>query len=174
MFERNRVEAIEHSGVAVEITTDAGETISGQMVVGAGRNLSQVLNGDGGFIEFEPWGGDRMYVSKSSLRAIKPAQAPRPESLKGRINAMDGFDPYMILGVRKGADLDEAKNAWRRLSMAYHPDRYAMAELPDEVTTYLAGMARRVNAAYAALETALANRKTVPLRQTPVHAPPRG
>lgn len=168
MFERNRGDTIEQ-GVAVEITTDAGETIAGQLVVGLGRNFAQVLNGDGGFVEFEPWGGERFHISKRSLRSVRLVRTTRPESLSGRINATDGFDPYTILGVRKGASLDEAKSAWHRLSMAYHPDRYASAELPDEVTSYLAAMARRINAAYAALEIALAPRKPVALR--PVASP---
>ena len=38
------------------------------------------------------------------------------------------------------------------LAKAYHPDRYATAELPEEVRDYLAAMARRINAAHAALE----------------------
>jgi hypothetical protein len=173
MFERNRIDTIEHNGLAVELTIDTGETVGGQLVVGAGRTLAQMLNGDGGFIEFEPWGGERVHLSKRSLRAVKLLQTPRPESLSGRINAMDGFDPYTILGVRKGVGLDEAKRAWHRLSMAYHPDRYAAAELPAEVTSYLAAMARRINAAYAALESTLASRKTVPLSSPPVYTPPR-
>jgi hypothetical protein len=174
MFERNRVDTIEYTGVAVEITTANEDTIAGRLIVGPGRNLAQVLNGDGGFVEFEPWGGDRVHFSKRLLRSIKLVQADRPESLSGRINAMDGFDPYTILGVQKGASLDEARNAWHRLSMAYHPDRYAMVELPAEVTAYLAAMARRINAAYAALETALTPRKTVQPRRAPTYVTPSG
>lgn len=176
MFERNRIDTTEHNcnGIAVEITIDTGETIGGQLVVGTGRGLAQVLNGEGSFIEFEPWGGERVHLSKGSLRSVKLVQTPRPESLSGRINAMDGFDPYTILGVRKGVSPDQAKSAWHRLSMAYHPDRYASAELPAEVTAYLGAMARCINAAYAALETTLAPRKGVPLRSTPVYPPPRG
>lgn len=172
MFERNRVDTIEQGGVAVEITTDQGEILAGQVVVGTGRNLAQILNGDGVFIEFEPWGGERVHISKGSVRTIKPVRATRPESLGARINAVDGFDPYTILGVRKGVSLDEAKSAWHRLSMAYHPDRYAMAELPEEVTTYLGAMARRVNAAYAALEATLVNRASGAVRRAPVRSPP--
>ncbi|MGE0765329.1 MAG: DnaJ family molecular chaperone [Hyphomicrobiaceae bacterium] len=171
MFERNRIETTEQGGVAVEITTDSGECFAGQLLVGRGRNFVQALNGEGDFIEFESWGGDRSYVSKRALRSVKLVQAARPESLKGRISAMDGFDPHTILGLRIGAGLDEAKAAWHRLAKAYHPDRYATAELPEEVTVYLAAMARRINAAYAALETTFAPRKSVPPQRAPAYEP---
>ncbi|MEZ5818007.1 MAG: J domain-containing protein [Hyphomicrobiaceae bacterium] len=171
MFERNKIDSIEHSGMAVEISTDTGETIGGQLLVGMGRSLGQVLNGEGGFIEFEPWEGERVHIAKASLRAVKPVKTTRPESLKGRLAAMDGFDPYTILGVRKGAGLEEVKRAWHRLSMAYHPDRYAAAELPVEVTEYLSAMARRVNAAYAALEPALASKKSSGHQAAPLYRP---
>jgi hypothetical protein len=174
MFERNRVDTIEYAGVAVEITTANEDTIAGRLIVGPGRTLSQVLNGDGGFVEFEPWGGDRVHFSKRLLRSIKLVQTNRPESLNGRVNAMDGFDPYTILGVQRGASLDEARSAWHRLSMAYHPDRYAMVELPEEVSAYLAAMARRINAAYTALETALTPRKAVKSRPAPAYAASKG
>lgn len=155
MFERNKVDAVDHQGVAVEIVTDTGETIGGRLLVGAGRTLASVLNADGGFVELEPWGGERTLISKASLRTVKLVQATKPESLKGRIVAADGFDPHAILGVRPGVGLDEIKVAWHRLSMTYHPDRYASAELPAEVIEYLGAMARRINAAYTALESML-------------------
>ena len=56
-----------------------------------------------------------------------------------------------------------------RLAKAYHPDRYATAELPAEVRDYLAAMARRINAAHAALEVPL---KKQAVRQEPVFTSP--
>jgi len=169
MFERNKVDAVDQQGVAVEIVTDTGEKTGGRLLVGAGRTLASVLNADGGFVEFEPWGGERALIAKASLRTVKPVQPTRPESLKGRIASTEGFDPHTILGVRPGAGLDEVKIAWHRLSMAYHPDRYASAELPTEVIEYLGAMARRINAAYTALESMLQpNRKAGP-RAEPIY-----
>ena len=59
----------------------------------------------------------------------------------------DGFDPFVVLGIAPGADKEEIRRAYVGLAKNYHPDRYATAELPDEVRSYLADMARRINAA---------------------------
>lgn len=32
-------------------------------------------------------------------------------------------DPYKVLGVKAGDDLDTVKKAYRKLAMKYHPDR---------------------------------------------------
>ena len=53
------------------------------------------------------------------------------------------------LGGGLGIPYNETENP-----ESYHPDRYAQADLPNEVREYLAAMARKINAAFAALETA--------------------
>jgi DnaJ domain len=54
--------------------------------------------------------------------------------------------------LRTGAARDEIREAYVALAKAYHPDRYANVVLPPEVADYMAAMARRINAAHAALE----------------------
>ena len=51
-----------------------------------------------------------------------------------------------------GATHDKIRQAYIELAKIYHPDRYATVTLPVEVTDYLSAMARRINAAYAALD----------------------
>lgn len=176
MFERNKIDNVEQQSVAIQLTTDGGDTLSGRAMIGIGRTLASVLNGPDVFIEFEPWGGERVLISKAKIRSVKVLQVAKPDSLKGRIAAMDEFDPHTILGVKAEASLEEVKSAWHRLSKAYHPDRYASAELPTEVLDYLAAMARRVNAAYAALEGPLqARRRNAAMRTDAVYTSvPRG
>lgn len=170
MFERNRTDTVEQQGVPVEITLADGTVEAGRLLISLGRSLVEVLNGAGGFIEFEPWGGERLYLSKASLRGIKLVQVPKTTSLKSRLDTLDAFDPHGVLGVAAGATLNEIKAAWHRLSMAYHADRYASANLPSEVTDYLSAMSRRINAAYAALEApALLSRKAAAMREPPVY-----
>ncbi len=146
------------------------------MLVSPGRSPAEILNGTGDFIEFQPWAGERLFLAKGAIRNLKLTPMPRAESLKGRVAAQDGFDPYAVLGVAAGSGLDEVKAAWHRLSKAYHPDRYATADLPAEVVEYLSVMARRINAAYAALEGPLTlARKSAALRQAPIfESRPRG
>ena len=152
MFERNKVDNIEHAGTPVEITSLNGDVLKGRMLVAMGRNIFDVLNGAGGFVEFEPFGGDRTYIAKASIHNVKMINVPNARSLDERLRDMDGFEPHGILGVSHQASFEQVKAAWHKLSMAYHPDRYASAELPAEVQSYLSAMTRRVNAAYAALE----------------------
>jgi len=175
MFERNKVDSVLTNAVPIEITTDGGEVLGGRLLIAAGRTLVEVLNGPGAFIEFEPWGGEAVLVAKSSLRTIKIIQIAKAENLNARVLAAESFDPYSVLGVPPGVGFEEVKNAWHRLSKAYHPDRYASAELPQEVVGYLSAMARRINAAYAALETTLVgSRRAVAMRSAPIFtSPPR-
>jgi hypothetical protein len=156
MFERNKVDNADSPGIPVEIVADSGDTLKGRILVSANRNLAEALNSPGGFIEFEPWAGERILIAKSSLRSVKPTRTPKPASLGGRVATLNDFDPFAILGVTADSSHDEVKSAWHRLSKTYHPDRYAAAELPAEVLDYLSAMARRINSAYAALEAPVA------------------
>jgi DnaJ domain len=138
-------------------------------VVAAGRTLFEVLNGSNAFLEFEPFGGEKAYLAKSTLKSVKLISVPRAHNLSGKLREIDGFDPYGVLGVPTEAPWDQVRGAYLKLSKTYHPDRYATAELPDEVRDYLSNMARRVNAAYAALEAPhLARKEAASLRQAPI------
>ena len=152
MFERNRVDNVpEPSAVPVELTLVDGEGEKGKLLVPAGKLAAEVLNGAAMFVEFEPYGGERRFIAKAQLASVRLVGVPRTQTL-GRRSAQDGFDPYDILGVSPGTSWDEVRQAYVRLSKAYHPDRYSTAVLPDDVKDYLETMARRINAAYTALE----------------------
>ena len=173
MFERNKIDNAEQGLVSVELTMQEGRTLSGKIAMPPGRGVLDYLNGGANFVEFESFEGDRRYLAKSSLLEVKQMSVPRGVNLNQRLRDLDGFDPYTILGVDRGANWDETRSAFHRLAKVYHPDRYATAELPDEVKTYLSTMARRINAAYAALESVHAQRKQVAeLRQQPVYTSP--
>ena len=170
MFDRNRIDYTpEPGGIPVDIALADGTIAKGKLLVPLGKTLADVLNGPGSFIEFQPYGGERSYLAKAQLASVKPIDAPRAPNLGARLADPGGFDPYAVLGLAMGASRDEVRQAYFRLAKAYHPDRYATAELPAEVRDYLAAMARRINAAHAALEVPL---KKQAVREEPVFTSP--
>jgi hypothetical protein len=153
MFERNRIDNVpEANAVPVEIAMTDGAVVKGKLFVAVGKTAADILNGGSAFIEFEPYGGERSYLAKALLASVRLVGMPKPPSLAARLRDVEGFDPYAVLGVAAGCDREEMRRAYLVLAKCYHPDRYATAELPEEVRTYLADMARRINAAYQALD----------------------
>ena len=171
MFERNKIDNTQElAGVSAEITLDDGQVLKGRFAVPISRTVYDVLNGAGGFVEFEPFEGERQLLAKSTLRAVRLLNPPKLAELGRRLRDLDGFDPHGVLGIKAGAAWEDVRAAYHRLAKAYHPDRYANAELPGEVRDYLAGMARRVNAAYAALESTPQVKKAAAERAASVYS----
>ena len=161
MFERNRPEAHEQGAVAVEIALDDGTADAGKLLIPASRSVFDVLNGPALFLEFEPFEGERRFIAKSALKAVKLLAGAKPQNLAQKVRDLDSFDPHAVLGVVVGATWDDIRAAYLARAKTYHPDRFSGVELPAEVSAYLSGMLRRINAAYSALETAEQSRKAV-------------
>ena len=170
MFERNAVAVHEQGAVAVELVLDDGSIAAGKLLMPASRSVVDILNGAAIFFEFEPYDGERRFIAKSALKSVKLLAGPQAVNLGQKVRDLDGFDPHTILGVKAGADWDDIRAAYVALAKSYHPDRYANADLPPEVAAYLSGMLRRLNAAYAGLETAhQARKQTVSRRAAAVY-----
>jgi hypothetical protein len=153
MFDRGKINHVsETNAVPVEIALADGSVGKGKLHVALSKTVADVLNSGGGFVEFEPYGGERGFLAKSQLVSVKLVGVPKAPSLNARPREADGFDPHAVLGIAPGADKEEVRRAYVGLAKNYHPDRYTTVELPDEVRSYLADMARRINAAYAALD----------------------
>jgi hypothetical protein len=168
MFDRKT--EIQEAAIAVEVTFDDARTVKGKCIVPVQKQLADVLNNANPFIEFEPFGGERQYVAKSSLKAVRPVAVARGPNLAARLRDLDTFDPHAVLGVTGAATWDEIKAAYHRLAKTYHPDRYSTAELPPEVRDYLGSMARRINAAFSALEDPhIEKKQAVAARARPIY-----
>jgi hypothetical protein len=170
MFERNKIDNSEQGTIVVSITFTDGSTQVGKVLLPIGRSLGDLINNGQLFIEFEPYGEERAFVAKSRIVLIKAVSPGKPVNLQNKLRELDGFNPHDILGVAPETPWDQIKPAYFRLAKTYHPDRYATAELPEEVTTYLQAMARRVNVAYTTLEAKHVVRKEAQsLRQAPIY-----
>lgn len=67
---------------------------------------------------------------------------------------MSTFDPYKVLGLNRGASVEEAKKAQRNLAKKYHPDRHS-----DPVAKELAeDKMAEINRAYDMIESGEADR----------------
>ena len=165
MFERNAAVTQEQGAVAVEITLDDGTIVTGKLMVPASRAVFDVLNGPSVFFDFEPYDGERRFIAKSALKAVKLLGGTMPLGLVQKVRDLDGFDPHSVLGVKPGTEWDDVRHAYLALAKTYHPDRYGNADLPAEVGTYLSGMLRRINTAYAALELAHTSRRQAATRR---------
>lgn len=175
MFERNRVDnSLQQMTVPAEITLQDGSVHKGKFVIAAARSIYEVLNGETKFLDFETYGGARSLIAKSTVMAINIVAVPPVNGLKAKLRDGDNFDPYGVLGVADGASWDEVRQAYLSLSKQYHPDLYSSVALPPEVKDYLAAMARRINAAYRAVEAPQQAAKRVALEKTkPIFTSPQ-
>jgi hypothetical protein len=175
MFERSKSEAVDTSGVSVVLTLTDGTELKGRLAVPAGRSMTDILNGTIQFLEFEEYAGARTFLAKHAIAHIRLASPPRGQGL-ARMRDADNFDPYAILGLPLGARFEDVRAAYLAKTKTYHPDRYASAELPDEVKRYLEDMARRINAAFSALEEPHQQNRQNPVHRlatvTPVYSSP--
>jgi DnaJ-domain-containing protein 1 len=153
MFERGRIDTRpEPVAVPVELELLGGEVEKGKLILLASQAPLDAINQPGGFVEFVPYAGEPRLVAKATIASVRLVGVPRAPALRGRHGMTDDFEPYTILGLPDGSPFEAVRNAYIELSKTYHPDRYSSAALPPEVVGYLETMARRVNAAYAALE----------------------
>lgn len=172
MFDRSKsVNPQDMTALPVEAVYVDGTIARGKLMVPAGKGMSDVLNGPGAFIEFEPYGEERSYISKTHVASIKLMGVPKLPNLNARVRDLDGFDPFATLGIQPGATREEIQHAYIAQAKAYHPDRYATAELPTEVIEYLFAMARRINAANAALNVEQ-KKQAAAVRSEPVFTSP--
>lgn len=171
MFERNRVEnCLQQTTVPAELLLHSGELLKGRFYINASRAIFDVLNGDAQFLDFETYGGERAWIAKSTLASVRIVTVPPANGLNTRLADQAHFDPYQVLNVHTATPWDDVRAAYLKLSKIYHPDLFAGVVLPGEVADYLSAMARRINAAYRALEVPhLAAKRAVVEKAKPVY-----
>jgi DnaJ-domain-containing protein 1 len=144
------------TSVTVTITLSTGVQMRGTVFHSKTRTLQDELNKTETFIEFEPMEGQKMFLARSAIAAIKEFNVPRVDQMSRRKDVLEQFDPYEVLGLKRGADHAQIRSAYVTLAKIYHPDRFLRADLPPEVAEYLSAVATRVNLAYSELRMTVA------------------
>jgi DnaJ-domain-containing protein 1 len=142
--------------VQVTITLSTGVQMRGNVFHSKNRTLQEELNKGESFLEFEPMDGQTMFLARSAIAAVKELNVPRSDQLSKRSAVLDQFEPYEVLGLKRGADAAQIRNAYVTLAKIYHPDRFLRTDLPPEVAEYLSAVATRVNLAYSELRMTVA------------------
>jgi DnaJ-domain-containing protein 1 len=142
--------------VQVTITLATGVQMRGNVFHSKQRTLQEELNKGEAFLEFEPMEGQKMYLARTAIAAVKEFNIPRVDQMSRRTSALEQYDPYEVLGLKKGADAGQIRNAYVALAKTYHPDRFLRTDLPPEVAEYLSAVATRVNLAYSELRMTVA------------------
>lgn len=171
MFERNKIETSSQAPqilVPAEIVLSDGEALRGKLAVPQSKSVAELINSPAPFIEFEPYGGERLWVAKSALRQLRIVNVPAAQSL-GSNRDSGGFDPYTVLKVAKTAPWEEVRQAYLALAKTYHPDRFSSVDLPAEVAEYIEATTRRINEAYRILESQQVSVKRVQERSQPIY-----
>ena len=124
----------------VAVRLDDGEELNGFLFLAPQGRLSDMMNDERRFLPFETADGAFMMLKKDACRSVTPAADARPK--------YEGNNPYMILGLKDGAGLDEAKRAWHAACAANHPDRLAGTGLAKEYVEMATARMARINDAW--------------------------
>jgi DnaJ like chaperone protein len=92
---------------------------------------------------------DQELAALSAMKGYAPAgpgaqrgPGARPSPSSGALRV----DPYVVLGLERGANERDIKRAYRKLMSQHHPDK--LGDVPDELKRRAEERAREINAAY--------------------------
>jgi hypothetical protein len=135
--------------IALVLALSDGTVLKGNMLLPRDKSLRDLFNLPDPFVDFECTINGEMVIAKSSIISLRKHSTPNADQLDKKLTSLDKADPHRILGVAKTATQDEVHAAYLALARAYHPDRFASANLPPEVADYFETMTRRINIAFS-------------------------
>ncbi len=125
----------------IEIVMEDGTNFKGEVEVPVEGGLSVILNGLNQFIELKTYDGEVHYISKESMRTVRPMKLPEKEGFSSKLKRFLKSDPYEILGVSRDADGKTIEAAYKRQLKNFH-----------EILDYLDSSYKCLNAAYKDIE----------------------
>lgn len=154
MFElTQQYEQPQKNSILVELIMDDGTNLKGEIEAPAQGGLSVVLNGLNQFIELKTYDGDMHYISKDSMRTVRPMKLPEKEGVPSKLKRFLRSDPYEVLGVAKESSAQTIEAAYQHQLKNFH-----------EILDYLDSSYKCLNNAYSQIENkAIKNKASISL-----------
>ncbi len=127
----------------VRIVLKDDSPIEGYLFCGQEERVGDVLNDNRVFLPVEQLDGKLIYMHKQNIAQLTPKDVKNLSKLPR--------NPHEMLGIRKDASMEEVKQAYRKMTRHYHPDRLASMDLPEDIMEYANLMFLNINAAYEAV-----------------------
>lgn len=134
------------TSILVEMVMEDGTTLKGEIEAPSEGGISVILNGLNQFIELKTYDGELTYISKDSMRTIRPMHMPEKEGFPSKLKRFLRSDPYEVLGVTRDATHETIEASYQRQLKNFH-----------EILDYLDSSYKCLNAAYKEIEDQEAN-----------------
>jgi DnaJ domain len=137
--------------VQVLLVLGNGGRMRGNIMLPRDKTLRDFFNMPDLFIDFDCFEGGELVIAKTSIVSLRRNSLPQADQIDKKLRALDRANPHQILGIGVSATKEEIHKAYLALARSYHPDRFALSNLPPEVAEYLDTMTLRINVAYSEL-----------------------
>ena len=134
------------------VVMTSGDRLDGHFIIAETSDLSRTMNSDGRFVDFETHDGTRLMLSKASISAIACQDIPKDAPLE--VDNDNAFDPWQVLGVERNTPWEAIEARHASLSRAYHPQRFAVAGIPSEISAYAVKKSKMIALAFQILSDA--------------------
>ncbi len=141
------VKGTNHIQVPASIRLTDGSILVGTVNCGITGKLENVLNQENSFVEFMSKDGHQRFITRHQIASVEPIETT------GKIPTLHAAEtgasePYAAMGLVPGCSMEQAKEAFHRLSKMYHPDKWSGEDVPREIAKYASDKFRQINAAF--------------------------
>lgn len=137
--------------ITIEIKLVDGSTLRGTMLLQREKSLKDTFSSGDPFVEFDCMVNGEIVLAKTGIAVIRQIKKGATDVLDRRMKALEKTDAFGVLKLAQTTDREKIREAYLKQTRLYHPDRFAGAELPPEVSEYINAMTRRINNAYSEL-----------------------
>ena len=136
----------------VKIVTQDSTGQKGSILVPNDGSLHSVLEDSSKFLELKMLLGETRYICKAAILSIEALEMIKTDQLENSMKKMHRKDAHSVLKIPLNSDRKMVKEAYRRLAVEYHPDRYIAHNAPKEIVEYVTNVSKFINRSYMELK----------------------